>query len=116
MIRRPPRSTLFPYTTLFRSLRAGMAGSIVTGGSTWVGLSSVAKVIGAQKEEPSTGGLTPQELKVLGAAMDEIIPPSNGMLAATEVRGLEYIEKPIRPMPELQQGAPKTLGLPQDAR
>src|SRR3712207_8974405 len=23
MIRRPPRSTLFPYTTLFRSIRAG---------------------------------------------------------------------------------------------
>src|SRR3712207_7832311 len=26
MIRRPPRSTLFPYTTLFRSGRAGRAG------------------------------------------------------------------------------------------
>src|SRR3712207_9019021 len=26
MIRRPPRSTLFPYTTLFRSIRSGMAG------------------------------------------------------------------------------------------
>src|SRR5438034_6977499 len=25
MIRRPPRSTLFPYTTLFRSLRPGLA-------------------------------------------------------------------------------------------
>src|SRR5688572_31463138 len=25
MIRRPPRSTLFPYTTLFRSLRADLA-------------------------------------------------------------------------------------------
>src|SRR5437879_9780666 len=25
MIRRPPRSTLFPYTTLFRSLRAAMS-------------------------------------------------------------------------------------------
>src|SRR3712207_8113833 len=25
MIRRPPRSTLFPYTTLFRSLRAALA-------------------------------------------------------------------------------------------
>src|ERR1035441_9248580 len=24
MIRRPPRSTLFPYTTLFRSVKAGM--------------------------------------------------------------------------------------------
>src|SRR3712207_8826088 len=27
MIRRPPRSTLFPYTTLFRSLGAGQVGS-----------------------------------------------------------------------------------------
>src|SRR2546429_4889215 len=26
MIRRPPRSTLFPYTTLFRSLTAGVGG------------------------------------------------------------------------------------------
>src|SRR2546429_5366582 len=27
MIRRPPRSTLFPYTTLFRSWRAGPGGA-----------------------------------------------------------------------------------------
>src|SRR3989442_10790486 len=27
MIRRPPRSTLFPYTTLFRSSRRGVAGA-----------------------------------------------------------------------------------------
>src|SRR2546427_4993647 len=27
MIRRPPRSTLFPYTTLFRSIRAAAEGS-----------------------------------------------------------------------------------------
>src|SRR3712207_7378919 len=27
MIRRPPRSTLFPYTTLFRSLSGGSEGS-----------------------------------------------------------------------------------------
>src|SRR6266511_5689703 len=31
MIRRPPRSTLFPYTTLFRSRRPG------TGTATWTG-------------------------------------------------------------------------------
>src|SRR2546427_6242692 len=31
MIRRPPRSTLFPYTTLFRSL-AGGAGGVEVGG------------------------------------------------------------------------------------
>src|SRR2546426_9173317 len=32
MIRRPPRSTLFPYTTLFRSHRTGEAA-----GSSWRG-------------------------------------------------------------------------------
>src|SRR3712207_7123499 len=32
MIRRPPRSTLFPYTTLFRSVRDIMAGRTSIGG------------------------------------------------------------------------------------
>src|SRR3712207_7642379 len=30
MIRRPPRSTLFPYTTLFRSVRLGVAPNELT--------------------------------------------------------------------------------------
>src|SRR2546425_6767759 len=33
MIRRPPRSTLFPYTTLFRSLRASHTRKTYSGGS-----------------------------------------------------------------------------------
>src|SRR3712207_7616740 len=36
MIRRPPRSTLFPYTTLFRSGRA--CSSLLWGGSGTVGI------------------------------------------------------------------------------
>src|SRR5258708_26943848 len=32
MIRRPPRSTLFPYTTLFRSQIGGRAGTPLPGG------------------------------------------------------------------------------------
>src|SRR5262249_60624761 len=32
MIRRPPRSTLFPYTTLFRSGHPGCLGARLTGG------------------------------------------------------------------------------------
>src|SRR4051794_41678704 len=31
MIRRPPRSTLFPYTTLFRSAREQLAGAVHAG-------------------------------------------------------------------------------------
>src|SRR3712207_8072770 len=32
MIRRPPRSTLFPYTTLFRSLGVNVVGEVYGGG------------------------------------------------------------------------------------
>src|SRR5258708_13819395 len=39
MIRRPPRSTLFPYTTLFRSRVA-----IVTGGARGIGLAIVEEL------------------------------------------------------------------------
>src|SRR5205809_8028377 len=41
MIRRPPRSTLFPYTTLFRSvlvLVAGVGGLVVAGELAEIGL------------------------------------------------------------------------------
>src|SRR5258708_17525410 len=47
MIRRPPRSTLFPYTTLFRSNNAGgitSAGSIA--GATTGAFSSTVTLIG----------------------------------------------------------------------
>src|SRR5256885_11670595 len=37
MIRRPPRSTLFPYTTLFRSRWAGGMGARLRGGGPGIG-------------------------------------------------------------------------------
>src|SRR2546422_4189604 len=45
MIRRPPRSTLFPYTTLFRSVL--MALAFGAGGMAGVGILRVALVLGA---------------------------------------------------------------------
>src|SRR5256885_13211555 len=42
MIRRPPRSTLFPYTTLFRSL--GGAGLVLFGTVAASGIRTLAKV------------------------------------------------------------------------
>src|SRR2546427_12161527 len=38
MIRRPPRSTLFPYTTLFRSVDGNNGGNSTTGTITAAGL------------------------------------------------------------------------------
>src|SRR2546430_5138928 len=50
MIRRPPRSTLFPYTTLFRSRRPPM--TLARGVSTVLGLVAlVALVAGARPAE-----------------------------------------------------------------
>src|SRR3712207_8838957 len=42
MIRRPPRSTLFPYTTLFRSSRRQIFGSVVLEAAVTGFLGSVA--------------------------------------------------------------------------
>src|SRR3712207_7350107 len=49
MIRRPPRSTLFPYTTLFRSLKAGNIHRLVME-------SSLAQdLLTAKKDQPQLG-------------------------------------------------------------
>src|SRR2546430_16741525 len=42
MIRRPPRSTLFPYTTLFRSLEAGEQDVVVPAAALVVAMPRVA--------------------------------------------------------------------------
>src|SRR3989440_8403529 len=63
MIRRPPRSTLFPYTTLFRSsLKPDARGSILCFvgppgvGKTSLGR-SIARALGRQFERISVGGV-----------------------------------------------------------
>src|SRR3712207_8893562 len=58
MIRRPPRSTLFPYTTLFRSAVGSAPGLAVCGA---VGL---AMWIGALRAEATTKPRRPQALDV----------------------------------------------------
>src|SRR2546426_930093 len=64
MIRRPPRSTLFPYTTLFRSRLLGLALNSIVGGAvplpdsiTTVGpLVAVLATVTLPDTEPTDGG------------------------------------------------------------
>src|SRR3989449_1266218 len=54
MIRRPPRSTLFPYTTLFRSLAAIASGAAALRdpGAAWeVNAAGTARVMNVRSEE-----------------------------------------------------------------
>src|SRR2546426_11384261 len=54
MIRRPPRSTLFPYTTLFRSLDPAPAGGL----NTSCGLRGATGVVVATGNGPSDSAIT----------------------------------------------------------
>src|SRR2546422_8452700 len=55
MIRRPPRSTLFPYTTLFRSL--GLAGQHDEAAARHAGFIAKLKRDGAERSEEHTSEL-----------------------------------------------------------
>src|SRR3712207_7001293 len=60
MIRRPPRSTLFPYTTLFRSRDARRPLAVVmSGGQELFPLQELAAVFALQtREDTAAGGIT----------------------------------------------------------
>src|SRR6266568_9582358 len=80
MIRRPPRSTLFPYTTLFRSLREGFfVEEILRDGD---------RVTGIQGRHPGGQSMKEQARIVIGA---------DGMrsLVARSVQAPTYQAKPV---------------------
>src|SRR2546430_5491408 len=64
MIRRPPRSTLFPYTTLFRSLRRGRCR--VRAGATTL-----------------TGGRRHRVYRVVWEPVSQLLPVSDATATAT---------------------------------
>ena len=61
-------------------------------GSLAVGAATTARDAPAASESPSPG-LESHQREILRAAMDEIIPAGDGMPAASEVDGVEYLER-----------------------
>src|SRR2546430_12667845 len=70
MIRRPPRSTLFPYTTLFRSVGSGRCGwprpgdggmlAVITQSLSGGGVENMAWVLPTRRSEEHTSELQSQ--------------------------------------------------------
>src|SRR3712207_2638668 len=111
MIRRPPRSTLFPYTTLFRSQGIGQAlyeeavydedGNLVTG--TMVdylipGATEVPNMILDRTETPSP--TNPMGVKGIGESGAIAASPAvvNAVIDALSHEGVTHIDMPASPM------------------
>src|SRR3712207_8868422 len=85
MIRRPPRSTLFPYTTLFRSrtidssdhMEQSLSGKvcIVTGAASGIGLAIVVEYLrrGAARSEKHTSELQSRQYLVCRLLLEKKI-------------------------------------------
>src|SRR5256884_1261164 len=86
MIRRPPRSTLFPYTTLFRSLLFLGAGSVIHAMS---GEQDIQKMGGLWGEIPVTARtFFVATLAIAG------IPPLAGFFSKDEILGRAFERHP----------------------
>src|SRR2546430_8801131 len=60
MIRRPPRSTLFPYTTLFRSLNAVERAMEIWGGASFFRSAGIERIFRDIRSEEHTSELQSQ--------------------------------------------------------
>src|SRR5258707_2633213 len=77
MIRRPPRSTLFPYTTLFRSNRALVAaGTQAIRMSTGVELQVMMPVVNAPRSEEHTSELQSRQYLVCRLLLEKKNKPT----------------------------------------
>src|SRR2546427_13295854 len=91
MIRRPPRSTLFPYTTLFRSLSGGEAQRLKTAAELGARAASEMLYI---MDEPTTG-LHLDDIKKLLGVLNRLVDAGNTILVVEHhldvVKSADYV-------------------------
>src|SRR5256885_15627469 len=92
MIRRPPRSTLFPYTTLFRSLNKGGLMKYEETSAKWVRAGLVVVDSAAPASSKSKKGAVAHRStasskapQLLSAQINDLAFTSSGWFAATSV-------------------------------
>src|SRR2546425_11314488 len=90
MIRRPPRSTLFPYTTLFRSPVA-----FVIGAHPAIALGALAIGSVDEDERGIMGGLFGEPLELVKCETSDVLVPAHAELV---------IEAEIRPRERVPEG------------
>src|SRR3712207_8443538 len=86
MIRRPPRSTLFPYTTLFRSKTCSGSTRRLRGATLWTGLASIAPSSMAYRSEEHTSELQSRQYLVCRLLLEKKTAGGDSHPASTCVR------------------------------
>src|SRR2546426_10702401 len=111
MIRRPPRSTLFPYTTLFRSQRGRdpvpfEADELDEGPEGLLGVERRDAQPPGGMVEPLEVLLRPEEPDPAVPASEGLEPVENGLRVVEDRRGRIEAERPVRLDP---RGVPAPL-------
>src|SRR3712207_8277510 len=83
MIRRPPRSTLFPYTTLFRSLRDAQVFALIPGAIRGLGQSN-----GFNMQIQNTSNMSQEEF---AAARDRLLNAARSEEHTSELQSRQYL-------------------------
>src|SRR2546422_7121285 len=106
MIRRPPRSTLFPYTTLFRSQLAGRPSAQGRAAEA-LGLDAGARAFVAREGAAMASGLdrAAQALRANPTAHD---PLQHVLRALQPLRGLAALAD-LPPLPDLLEGIERSI-------
>src|SRR4051794_41590669 len=96
MIRRPPRSTLFPYTTLFRSLEGGSGNDYLSGGKgndLFRGGPGSDRLYGGDRSEEHTSELQSPVHLVCRLLLEKKKKKKNTEVAETDKRMWRIVEE-----------------------
>src|SRR3989441_4322202 len=109
MIRRPPRSTLFPYTTLFRSrakadeVRPALsAATDFVAEARRVGLTPIETTVSRMERLPMLGGTDPLEEAVFALAIGGVSSPVKTPAGWVVLKSTEAIPAGVPPLTEIR--------------
>jgi Gluconate 2-dehydrogenase subunit 3 len=90
-------------------LESTLKSSIAAGGALGAGVVMPAEPRTVNQGQQNSDALDVQQRELLRVAMDEIIPAVDGMPAASEVGGVEYLTRIARGNPKIRKDLQKSL-------
>src|SRR5258708_39956649 len=88
MIRRPPRSTLFPYTTLFRSIFSAVCKEVLT--------MTVDTLRGSPQFPTTSSSIAPSTQEAMGAAVQSLQARKDAWVALTVRERIAILDQLIK--------------------